>query len=126
MADLLAAITVLMAFLTFLLQAIDKDIVKKIGEPIPNVNKIIERLKFKRELRNLLILKSIPISLAYGITAYTLFPKSISIIIHSKIDLWNFDPLTTIFVYIEFGAVLLMIYSIVKAVQLGRKLFSAS
>jgi hypothetical protein len=126
MADILAAITVLMVFLTFLLQAIDNQITVQIDAPTPNVSKTIERAKFKKKLRVLLITKSIPITIAFAITSYTLLPKSISIIHHSRFDLWNFDILNTIFIFIELGAIGLTVYSTVKLVQLAKKLFLAS
>src|ERR1700689_2049817 len=125
MADLLSAITILMVFLTFLFQAIDKEITNQINKPLPNVNKSMERKDLKIKLRNLLILKSIPITLVYAITSYTLLPKSVSIIHHSKINFWNFDPLNTIFIYINVGAIMLTIYSTVKMIQLIKKLISA-
>lgn len=122
MGDLLSAISVFLVFITFLFQAIDKEISAQIAAITPDVNKIIERERFKKKLKNLLFLKSIPISIIYTLTSYTLLPKSISIIRNSKIDFWNFDPLNTIFIFIECGTIGLTAYSIIKMYQLIRKL----
>jgi len=124
MGDLLQAISVLLVFLTFLFQAIDKEISSLINTSVPDVNRIIERKRFKDKLGSLLILKSIPICIVYTITSYTLLPKSISIIHYSKLDFWNFDPLSTIFVFIECGSIGLTFYAVNKMLQLGRKFLS--
>lgn len=124
MGNLLAAISVLLVFLTFLFQSIDKEVSGKIDKPIPDVNKTNERARFKSELRKLFFLKSLPISIIYLTTTYSLLPKTVYILHHSKIDLWSFNPLNTIFVFIEYGLVGLTLYAILKTIQLYKKINS--
>ncbi|MFL5741386.1 MAG: hypothetical protein ACJ75B_14275 [Flavisolibacter sp.] len=124
MADLLSAISVFLVFLTFLLQIVDRDISAMIKESNPFQDKINDKKVFRKRLFKALFLKSIPITLIYLITAYSLLPKVVYLIKYGKIDLWNFDPLNTLFIFIQFGVTALFIYSAYKMAELIRKIRS--
>jgi hypothetical protein len=114
MTDLLSAISVLLVFLTFLFNGIEKEINEKLSLRKPDPEQQKARSKFNNELYRLLFLKTIPVTLIYLITFYCLLPTTIEIITKSNFSIWHFDALKTIFVFIAFGLLGLGIYAIIK------------
>jgi len=64
----------------------------------------------------------LPISIIYLITFYILLPDTVKIISTSTLNIWDFDELNTLFVFIELGILGLTIYAIMKTYQLFEKL----
>jgi len=122
MADFLSAISVLLVFLTFLLTIIEKEVSDTCSRRKPEIEQKQSRIQFNTELRKLLFLKIGPVTLIYCITFYSLLPKTVHIIITSSFNLWNFNELNTIFIFIEMGLLGLTIYSISKLVQVINKI----
>jgi hypothetical protein len=122
MADLLSAVSVLLVFLTFLLTSIEKEITEKCNTRKPELAQKEKRKLFNNDLIKLLFLKIVPIILIYFITFYALLPKSLKIITNSSFELWNFDELNTIFIFIELGLLSLTIYAVTKLFQLIKKI----
>ena len=122
MADLLSAISVFLVFLTFLFNSIEKEINETINTRKPE-NKQKEMMKlYRRNLRRVTFLKSLPITLIYLVSFYTLLPSTINILKTSKFDFWHFDELNTLFVFIEIGILGLAVYAAIKTWQLFTKL----
>ena len=124
MSDLLSAISVLLVFLTFLLQIVDKDISAVINKKNPFADKTNEIKLFGRELYKVLFLKSIPITLIFLITAYSILPKTIFLMRNGRVDFWGFDTLNTLFIFIQCGVIGLTIYSFYKTIKLIQKIYS--
>lgn len=124
MSDILSAISVFLVFLTFLLKTIDEDISFLIKERNPLPDKPIETRSFKNRSYKLLFLKAIPITFIYSATAYCLLPKTIHLMRHGRIDFWTFDPLNTLFIFIELGIIALAIYAGYKTIKLVSKIKS--
>lgn len=118
MADLLSAISVLLIFITFLLNAIEKEVNENISQKKPPIAQAEARKNFNRGTLKLLLLKTLPVTIIFIATFYSLLPKSIRIITTSSISFWDFDELNTIFVFIETGLIGLTIFAILKAWQL--------
>jgi hypothetical protein len=123
MADLLSSISVLLVFLTFLLNGIEKDVSEKITKRKPTEAQTVSRKQFNNDILRLLWLKTIPVTLIYIVTFYSLLPKAIHILTTSSFALWNFDELNTIFVFIETGLLVLTIFAISKAYVLTKKFY---
>lgn len=121
MADLLSAISVLLVFLTFLFNGIEKEISEKLFHRKPPASQTNALKRFNTETLKLLLLKTIPVTIIYIVTFYSLLPWTIHILITSNFSLWNFDELNTIFVFIETGLLGLIIFAISKAFGLIRK-----
>lgn len=122
MADLLSAVSVLLVFLTFLLTSIEKEVSVKCAQRKPEKAQAQDRIIFNRELFQLLLLKVVPVTIIYCITFYSLLPKAIHILVSSSFNLWNFDELSTIFLFIEIGLLGLTFFAIIKLLQLIKKL----
>jgi CBS domain containing-hemolysin-like protein len=122
MGDLLVAISVLLVFLTLFFNAIEKQVSEKVQLQKPEKEQVIKRQKYISELYKLLFVKTIPITLIFLITAYILLPKAVKIVITSNFNLWHFDELNTIFVFIVIGFWGLTVYAIIKTIQLISKI----
>ncbi len=126
MSDLLSAISIFLVFITFLLRIIDEEVSGVIIAVPPFKDQKNQIKSFVNRLYRLLFFKAIPINIIFLITAYSIFPKTIHLISDGKIDLWNFDPLATIFIFIECGVIGLSVYATVKTVQLILKIKSVN
>jgi|GEM_PF-1570578 hypothetical protein len=122
MGDLLSAISVFLIFLTFLFNSIEKEVLDTLAIRKPEYAQADKLNRYKTDLKRLLFLKSLPITLIFLISFYVLLPKTITIIKTSKIDFWNFDELKTLFVFIEIGVFGLTSYTTIKTSQLYIKL----
>ncbi|MGN6196938.1 MAG: hypothetical protein ACTHOB_18500 [Ginsengibacter sp.] len=121
MADLLSSISVLLVFLTFLFNSIEKEVNEKILERKPEKAQTEKRKKFDKELLKLLWLKTLPVTLIYIITFYSLLPRAIHVLTNSRFSIWSFDELTTIFIFIELGLFGLALFATTKSWQLIKK-----
>lgn len=122
MDDLLSAISVLLVFLTFLFNSIEKEVSEMISQRKPEIEQIEKRKLFNKELWKLLFLKTLPVTIIFVITFYSLLPKAFSIINASYLSFWDFDALNTIFVFIEIGLLGLTIFALSKTIQLINKI----
>jgi hypothetical protein len=122
MADLLSAISVFLVFLTFLLNSIEKEVSDILSTRKPEAAQSEKLKRYKADLRRIFFLKTLPISIIYLITFYILLPDTIYIISSSTLNLWDFDELKTLFVFIELGILGLTIYAIIKNYQLFEKI----
>ena len=121
MADLLSAISVLLVFLTFLFNGIEKEVSEKVFQRKPPASQADALKKFNAETLKLLLLKTLPVTIIFIVTFYSLLPRAVHILTTSKLTLWNFDELNTIFVFIETGLLGLTIFATSKAFDLIKK-----
>jgi hypothetical protein len=122
MADLLSAISVFLVFLTFLLNSIEKEVSDILSTRKPEVAQTDRVIRYKSDLKRIFYLKTLPISIIYLITFYILLPDTVKIISISTLNIWDFDELKTLFVFIELGILGLTIYSFLKTYQLFEKI----
>ena len=123
MADLLSAISVLLVFLTFLLNGIEKDVSGRIIQRKPAAAQAEARRQFNNEILRLIWLKTFPVTVIFIVTFYSLLPKAVHILTTSQLKLWNFDELNTIFVFIETGLLGLTIFTVTRVYQLFNKYY---
>lgn len=121
MAGLLSSVSVLLVFLTFLFNSIEKEVTEKVLERKPEIAQKDKRKKFDSDVLKLLWLKTLPVTAIYIITFYSLLPRTIRILTNSRFSIWSFDELTTIFIFIEIGLLGLAIFAISKSWQLIKK-----
>jgi len=124
MGDLLSSISVLLVFLTFLLSSIEQRVSEKLSAPVPLKNLQSERKKFMGEIRTLLFLRTLPVTLIFGVVFYTMLPKTVEILMQSEFSWWYFDALSTILVFLELGLLGLMFYAGYRSYTLIGKLIS--
>jgi hypothetical protein len=122
MNDIISAVSVLLVFLTFLLNAIEKEANDFIDKQAPDSTKSLALASFKTGLKKVLFFKVFPITVIFSITFYTLLPVAVKIIKTSKFSYWNFNTLNTLFLFVELGVLGLLSYSLWKLVQLIKKL----
>lgn len=121
MSDLLSAISVLLVFLTFLLNEIQKEVSLILAERKPSQAQKQDRKSYNGRIFSLLFFKAIPIAAIFIIAFYILLPKTITILLSSKITFWGFDELSTIFVFIELGLFGLSFFAISKILKLIKR-----
>lgn len=124
MGDLLSSISVLLVFLTFLLNSIEQRVDEMLSARVPLKNLQSERKQFMSEIRALLFLRTLPVTFIFGIVFYTMLPKTVDILMHSEFSWWTFDALSTILVFLELGLLGLMLYAGYRSCALIGKLFS--
>jgi hypothetical protein len=120
--EILSSISVLLVFLTILVTYLSTELNAILEEAKPVKERKTEREKFFKRLRFILIIKSLPITLIFLLVTYTLLPTTIEILQTSKLSLWDFDSLKTIFVIVELGLVGFTIYSFIQTIRLVKKL----
>jgi len=124
MGDLLSSISVLLVFLTFLLNSIEQRVSEKLSARVPLKSLQNDRKKFMAEIRMLVFLRTLPVTLIFGVVFYTMLPKTEEIIQTSEFSWWDFDALSTILVFLELGLLGLTIYAGYRSYELIEKLFS--
>jgi len=122
MNDTISSISVILVFLLVLLNFVSLEITKCLNKEKPGAAEKIAREKYLKALR-ILLLKSLCINLVFIIVAYILLPDTIFIIINSTLSLWNFDTLSTLYVFIELGLLSFAIFSFVRTGQILNRLF---
>lgn len=123
-SDLLSSISVLLVFLTILIAFISTELNAVLDTIKPEKTRPKERNKFIKHLRQVLLLKSLPVTLIFLIVSYTLLPKTIEIFKTSEFAFWDFDSLRTIFLFIELGLIGFTFYSIIQTIRLIMKLIN--
>ncbi len=121
MADLLSAISVLLVFLTFLFNGIEKEVSEKVFQRKPPESQTNALKRFNAETLKLLLLKTFPVTIIFIVTFYSLLPRATHILKTSNLSLWDFDELNTIFIFIEIGLLGLTIFATSKAIDLIKK-----
>ena len=118
--DILAAISILLVFLTLLVSFIDREVNSLLkvvwpGTPVAEKN-------FKNQLIETLLVKSVPIAIAFSLVTYILLPQSIKICKTYRVVYWDFEILPTLFICIEVGLLTITGYSYRQIYRLIRKI----
>lgn len=110
MSDILSAISVFLVFIGFILSNINKtiEIILKKEKPTGAQKTALE--KYRKEICNFLKFQLVPIQIVFAVTFYLLLPHTIKIITDSRLSVWNFDILNSLFICIEGGILLLACY----------------
>lgn len=121
LVNVMNGISVLLFFLGIIFEYIRVEINKIIQKETPDKRKIQERKKLKKTYK-LTLIKSILVLFILLLVAYMLLPFSLKIIEKYKFDLWNFDILTSTFMLIEIGIIMMSIFVTYKIIKLFRKI----
>jgi hypothetical protein len=101
MTDIISAISLVLTIiaLTFNSQVAE---IKNILEEMDYDKSLPMSRKFQRnKVLKAISVKAVPLFLAFWILFYTLLPEAINIILNSKVSFWNFNAVTTLFVFVE-------------------------
>ncbi len=120
MGDLLSAVSILLVFLGYLFNSIDKEVGSALAEIRPDAAQTNKRADFKRKQQRVLFSKAVPITIAFAVVSYCLLPQIIEVIQSSRIAFWKFDTLKTLLVLIEFCFIGLTGFSFWRTLALGR------
>lgn len=110
MSDILSAISVFLVFLSFILSNIDKKVEALLKKEKPTNAQKTALEKYKTEICHFLYFQLFPILIVFAVTFYLLLPHAIKIIVNSKLSLWDFDILNSLFISIESGVFILVCY----------------
>lgn len=117
MADLLAAISVLLVFLTLLLGGMQKDSELLLKTTPPPAAQESNYNDFRGKVR-WQIFKSFIITVIFLLIFWTLLPHTVKIMGTSKFAPWNFDELPTVFVLIETGILGMFVFGSIYVIRL--------
>lgn len=123
MGDLLSSISVLLVFLTFLLNGLQQQAEEILEIIKPGNDQKSKTDKINKKILMFFWIKCFPVSLTFGLVFYVLLPKAINIINASVFKIWNFDILDTVFILIEVGVIGLTIFAIYKSIQIVNKYY---
>jgi len=111
MSDLLSAVGILLAIITLFYEKASNAIKPVLEKSIPPNEQKIElektRKEIERGIRTVIIFVVI-----YFAFSWLLFPTSIEVIFHSKLSLWDFDAVNTIFIIVNCTVFIFFIASI--------------
>jgi len=116
LGDIYSAVSIILVFITILLDVIIREAVSYIQTSVPDSSKkkeIRELSRKGRKISRILIL----VLLFYTFIFYLLFPNTYRIIKLSQINFWNFDLANTLYVFINFcllGFMVITIYYLRK------------
>lgn len=122
MSDILSALSVFLVFLTFLLNSIEKEINEILVTRKPETSQSQKLKEYYTQLKKIFFLKSLPITIIYLISFYSVLPKTVTLFLTGKFAIWDFDTLNTIFIFVTLGLLGLTIFSIAKSYQLLKKI----
>ena len=117
MADLLAAISVLLVFLTLLLAGMQKDSDDLLKSNVPLKTQKDNYDDFRMKI-SWQIAKSSLVTVIFFLIFWVLLPHALKIINQSHFDLWNFDELPTVFILIELGVSGMFLFGLVYVIRL--------
>ncbi len=119
MSDLLTAVGIMLVFITVFFDILTNEY--KTLKSKPDESKKIEIQNYKKILYSLLF-KFIFLFFGYSILFYILLPEGVKIIISSKLDFWNFDPLNTLYCFIEVFIIIFLIINLVMIISILKKI----
>lgn len=123
MSDIISSVSVILIFLTFLFNGIQRDISSKLNENKPNSIQKEARKSYNNQIREMLFLKVIPTTIIFGMVFYLMLPETIEILSISTLDLWAFDELSTLFFFIEVGLFGLFAFCLIRIWQIIVRLY---
>jgi len=101
LGDIYSAISIILVFITILLDLIIREAVSYIDSPAPDSSKKKEIGRLNEKRKKIIVIL-IVVFLFYGFIFYLLLPNTFKIIEHSEISAWNFDLASTFYVFINF------------------------
>ncbi|SRR5216684_1829019 len=120
LGSLTSAISIVMGILTYFLALVLERCRALLAEDLPAVEQEIARQQFRGRLLRLLMSGAGPMLIAFGVLFYLCLPTTTIIIRSSKFELWHFDLLRTLFVFLELTVGACSVLSGVSAVRLIR------
>lgn len=120
MGDIFSAIGILLIFATVALDFFVKDSQSFLQKTKPDSAKTKETEKYNSE-KDSVLCKLLGVLIFYLILFWLLIPKSVEILKTSKIDLWNFNVLSTFYVLINFCILIFIILTIKFVIKTVKK-----
>ena len=111
LSNILSAISVILVFLTIIFDILSKEVDVLVGKkkPLEKEGEYRKELQtaFRRSASNTVLH-----SIAFLMLTFLLFPTVFTILKNSSLNLWNFDVLNTLFVFIYIFVIIFSILSI--------------
>lgn len=119
LASLSSAISIVLGVLTYFLTLVLEGSRKVLANPMPAASQKVLRKTLRCTLIRSLASSAIPMLIAFGLLFYLCLPTTVRISHSSNLELWNFDLLKTIFVFLELAIAACLILSIIVTARLG-------
>lgn len=120
--DIISAVSVLLIFLTFLMNGIKENIDKLLGVKKESAKKNLAN-ELNKKLISTLFLQALPVTIIFLSVFWIIFPKAWTIVKTSHISLWSFNEMNTLYVLIELGLLGMLLFAGVKTIQVLLKWF---
>lgn len=117
--DSFSAISVMLVFVVMLFSLRYPIIIKDMDMEIPEIEKTKKRERERKRLKHSLVVNCVPQIAAFGIIAYLFLPLTINIINNTRLCIWNFDFIITVFMFVVVSIWFFFIWSFI----LGLKIF---
>jgi H+/gluconate symporter-like permease len=118
LASLASAISIVLGVLTYFLTMVIESSGKVLAVLMPSKDQDAARKKLRKSLARSLFSSALPMLTAFALLFYLCLPTTVIISHSSNLQLWNFDLLKTIFVFLELAIAACLILSIIVAAQL--------
>lgn len=120
MDNIFSAIGILLIFATVLLDFFVKDSQTFIKKTKPDNAKITAIQNYKNA-KNIIIFKLAGVLIFYLTLFLLLIPKSVEILKTSKIDLWEFDLISTFYILINFCILIFIVLTLKYLIKTAKK-----
>ena len=120
MGDIFSAIGILLVFATVALDFFVKEVQTFDKKTIPDAAQII-RLKEYRQEKYSIIYKLLGVFVFYLILFWLLIPKSVEIFKTSRFDIWDFNVISTFYVFINFCILIFIVLTLKYIIQTSKK-----
>jgi ABC-type multidrug transport system fused ATPase/permease subunit len=116
--DSFEVISLILVFAFVLFDIRYPQIVKQLQKDIPHKDRIKDRERYTKDLRQVLLIGALPLVLIYGALLYLFTPTLISTIANTEFRLLRFDFLLTAFILVYIFILVFFFWSIYLAVRL--------
>ena len=123
MTNELAAMSIILVFVTVAFSLIIPSVWDELGNRIDNYEKSDDvKTRTLKAINSMLFLKVLPLAFSFLILGYILTPTTCSIIVKSDFDLWDFDLLNTLSVVINILIYIMTVVLVITFIKLlGRR-----
>ncbi|MBN2572515.1 MAG: hypothetical protein JXA68_10335 [Ignavibacteriales bacterium] len=122
MSDIISAVSLIFVIIALTFNNQIKEINIILDEPDYEKGMNESRKHQKNKSLKILIVKAIPLFLMFFVLFLILLPKAWELISESNLSIWNFNILTTLFLFIEIIILVFVIYDISIIINLIKKI----
>jgi len=120
--QLSSSVSILLGVLTYFLSLVNDKTTRLLKEDVPPTAAAIARIDMRSRCYKALLAGHLPMIAGFFVLFYLCLPTSISILGISSFDLWCFDPLRTLLVFLEIGVLMCLLFSISLTMKVRKRL----